>query len=173
MRSFLAVLLCSTGLFAAGELSHRRAPGFSIVDAAMQQHDLADYRGKYVILDIMQTTCAHCQKFSEILEKISIQYRPKVQPLSLVVPPDSLPIVQTYIRTHNITIPMLFDCGQVAASYLRIGPSRPTVTFPHAFLIDPQGNIVNDWGYDPETKEIFEGGGLSKELDRVLGAGKK
>src|SRR3569833_1963795 len=140
MKRFLfALLLCSFALYGAGELSHRRAPGFSIVDASQQQHDLADYRGKYVILDIMQTSCEHCIKFGEILEKVAIKYRGKVQPLSLVLPPDNISLVQHYIKTHNVTIPVLFDCGQVAASYLKLGPSNPRVFFPHAFLINPEG----------------------------------
>ncbi len=161
-------------LFAAGELSHRRAPGFSIVDASQQQHDLADYRGKYVLIEFMQTKCAHCVAFAEIVEKLMIKYRTKVQALSIVLPPDSLATVQEYIKAHNITIPVLFDSGQVTASYLKLGPSTPRVFFPHAFLIDPNGTIINDWVYGDQTKDIFEGDALAKEVERVLaGGGKK
>jgi peroxiredoxin len=172
MKRFPILFLLTSCLFAAGELSHRRAPGFSIVDAVQQQHDLADYRGKFLIIDFMQTTCAHCMKFSEIVEKLTIKYRGKVQAVSIVVPPDNLPKVNDYIKQHNITIPVLFDCGQVAASYLKIGPANPRVTFPHAFLVDHDGMIVNDWVYGAGSDDIFEGDALAKELDRVL-AGKK
>jgi peroxiredoxin len=170
---FLVLLLSVSSLFASGELSHRRAPGFSIVDAAQQQHDLADYRGRYVIIEFMQTKCPHCITFAEIIEKLMIKYRSKVQALSIVLPPDNLSTVQAYIKEHNITIPVLFDSGQVTASYLKLGPSTPRVFFPHAFLIDPNGTILNDWVYGGENSTaIFEGDGMAAELDKVL-AGKK
>ena len=172
MKRFSIFLLSAASLFGAGELSHRRAPGFSIVDSVQQQHDLADYRGKYLIIDLMQTICVHCMKFSEIIEKISIKYRGKVHAVSIVVPPDNLTKVTEYIKQHNVTIPILFDCGQVYASYLKLSPANPHVTFPHAFLVDPDGMIVNDWAYGAGSDDIFEGDGMSKELDRVL-AGKK
>jgi peroxiredoxin len=161
-------------MFAAGELSNRRAPGFSIVDVNQQQHDLADYRGKYVLLDFMQTGCPHCIKFAEILEKLSIQYRGKVEAISIVLPPDNIQTVRTYIKTHNVTIPVLFDSGQVTASYLRLTPATPRIYFPHLFIVNPAGRIVNDWGYtsDGKADDIFSGDGLAKELERLLG-GKK
>ena len=165
-------LLACSPLFAAGELSHRRAPGFSIVDAAQQQHDLADYRGKYVIVDFMQTTCPHCLKFAEIIEKLMIKHRGQLSALSIVLPPDNLNTVTNYIKQHNITIPVLFDSGQVTASYLKLGPSTPKVYFPHVFIVDPNGMIVNDWFYQPGTENIFEGDAFIKEIDQLL-AGKK
>ena len=171
-RLFFLLALTASLLPAAGELSHRRAPGFSIVDAAQQQHDLADYRGKYVVIEFMQTKCPHCITFAEIIEKMMIKYRGKVNALSIVLPPDNLNTVQAYIKEHNITIPVLFDSGQVTASYLKLGPSTPKVYFPHAFIVDPQGTIVNDWVYSAETSDIFEGDGFAKEIDKVL-AGKK
>jgi peroxiredoxin len=174
MKRFLFLsLLASAMLFAAGELSNRRAPGFSIVDAVnLEQHDLADYRGKYVVLDFMQTNCPHCQQFSGILEKVASQFKGRVQVLSIVVPPDNLDTVKKYIQGHNITVPILFDSGQVMASYLKLTPATPTVFFPHAFIVDPTGKIVNDWVYtsDGKNKGIFEEGDLAKELDRLIAA---
>jgi hypothetical protein len=119
----------------------------------------------------MQTSCPHCIKFSEIIEQMMIKYRGKVGALSIVLPPNRLDAVTAYIKQLNITIPVLFDCGQVAASYLRQGPSSPHVDLPHAFLVDPAGMIVNDWAY-AGNESIFEGDSLAKEIDRLL-AGKK
>jgi hypothetical protein len=42
---------------------------------------------------------------------------------------------------------------------------------PHVFLIDGQGTIRNDFGYEFNTRNIFEGDGLNLEIDRLL-AGK-
>ncbi len=167
-RTLSLLLLTSSLLYGAGELSHRRAPGFSLFDAVMQQHDLYDYRGKYVVIEFMQTACPHCIKFGEIIEQMMLTRRGKVAALSVTVPPDTLNTVNYYVKQHNITIPVLFDCGQVTASYLKQGPTSPHITLPHAFLIDPNGMIANDWGYGPGNESIFEGDGLVKELDRLL-----
>ena len=59
MRYFIGLLASAALLFASGELSGRRAPGFSLPDLQGQQHDLQDYRGKIVIVDIIQTTFPH------------------------------------------------------------------------------------------------------------------
>jgi peroxiredoxin len=170
-KSFL-LLLTTSLLFGAGELSHRRAPGFSIRDAAGDQHDLADYRGKYVIVDFIQTGCPHCITFAETIEKLMIKYRPKLAALSIVVPPDTPDTVTAYIKAHNITIPVLYDCGQVTASYLKVGPRNPHVVFPDVFIVDPQGNIVNNWIYGPGSESVFEGDGFVKEIDKLMAGGK-
>ena len=173
MKRTLSLLFLTTSLlFAAGELSHRRAPGFSLMDAVSQQHDLYDYRGKYVLIDFMKIDCPHCAKFTDVIEQLMAKHRGKVVALSIVVPPYSGEAVREYIKQHAVTVPVLADCGQVAASYLQQGPSNPRIFLPHAFLVDPAGTIVNDWAYGTGHDDIFEGDALSKELDRLL-AGKK
>ena len=52
-------------MFASGELSNRRAPGFALPDLGYTHtYDLQDYRGKVVVIDIMSTTCPHCAAIS-------------------------------------------------------------------------------------------------------------
>ena len=75
-----------------------------------------------------------------------------------------------FIAAHKIKYPVLFDCGQVAASYYKATPANPSVNFPHVFLIDPQGMIRNDFGYNMLNRDIFEGRGLFRELDRIFAA---
>jgi peroxiredoxin len=157
-------------LWAAGELSNRRAPGFSLPDIELRQHDLADYRGRIVLLDIMRTECPHCQTLSRTLEKVKQRYGDKVAILSIVNPPDNVDMVRAYIRQNKITTPILFDCGQVAASYMKATPQRPSVNVPHLFIIDANGWIVNDYAYTPQNRAIFEGRALFDELDRLLKA---
>jgi peroxiredoxin len=170
MRTFAIAFLCLTSLFAAGEFSNRRAPGFSLPDLRGTQHDPQDYRGKVVLVDFMQTTCPHCQKLSEILEQAKVKYKDKIMILSIVTVPDTFANVQKYIAEHKVTSPILFDSGQVMASYLRITPQNPSVSFPHLFLIDAKGVIKNDFGYNSATAPVFEGEGLFPEIDKLLAA---
>lgn len=174
MRKLLLVsTLCLAPLWAAGELSNRRAPGFSLPDSSIKQHDIADYRGKIVVLEIMVTNCPHCARFADLLESVAEKYRDKVQVLSMVNPPDTTASVNKFIQDHRISYPIVFDCGQAAGSYMRATPQNPSFDVPHVFLIDQSGIIKNDFGYGLLTREIFEGRGLFVEIDKLLAPPKK
>jgi len=164
MRTIIATLLCAIALVAADPV--RRAPGFSLPDLKGEQHDLADLRGKLVVLEFMQTTCPHCAEFTEVLDKVQQKYGAKVGILSVVNPPDDQAKVKEYITGHKIPYPILFDCGQVAYSYLKV----VRFDLPQVSLIDAQGMIRNHFEYGAMTRDIFEGNGLIPEIDRVLGA---
>ncbi len=169
MRTFpLAIVLAAAPLWGAGELSNRRAPGFSLPDMTMKQHDLADYRGKVVVLEIMLTTCPHCLKFADILEEVAKKYAGRVQVLSIVNPPDNTTTVARFVKERKLSYPVLFDCGQAAGSYVLATPQKPTISIPHVFLIDPNGVIKNDFSYSVMTSNIFDGRGLFAELDKLL-----
>jgi|HubBroStandDraft_6_1064221.scaffolds.fasta_scaffold725022_2 peroxiredoxin len=170
MRFLFGLLASAALVLASGELSGRRAPGFSIPDQQQQQHDAQDYRGKIVVLDIIRTTCPHCAAFSDILQKLQSKYGDKIAVLSIVIPPDNQASVAQFVADHKISTPVLFDCGQVSASYLKVTPAKPTINIPHVFLIDGQGMIRNDFGYEFDTKNVFESDGLNAEIDRLLAA---
>jgi peroxiredoxin len=159
-------LLSAASVFGAGELSGRRAPGFSLPESPGKQHDPQDYRGKILIVDFMQVTCEHCVTFSAILEQAKAKYGDKIVVLSIVNPPSDAKGVADFIAQHKIKTPILFDCGQVAYSYLK--PSSPTITIPHVFLIDGEGMIRNDFAFGNDTLEVFQGKGLFSEIDKLL-----
>jgi peroxiredoxin len=165
MRTVLAILLSTAALAAAGENSGRRAPGFALPDAKMRVYDLADYRGKPVLLEFMQTTCGHCAAFADVLERVQKKYGDKVAILAVANSAgDNQNTVAQYIAGHGITYPILFDAGQMAYSYLL----NMHFDTPHVFLIDARGTIRNDWVYSLVTRDIFEGNGLMAEIDSLL-----
>ncbi|MEQ1883550.1 MAG: TlpA disulfide reductase family protein [Bryobacteraceae bacterium] len=166
---FTASLLTAQGANATG-LSGRRAPSFSLPDSAFLQHDVLDYRGKWLLLDFMRTDCPHCKALSQLLEKKRASWGTRVAVLSVVIsPPDNQATVAKYIAETKITNPMVFDSGQVALSYFKATPARPAFDTPHLFAINPQGMIVRDW-----AQLQAEDPGFSAELDAVIsGASKK
>ncbi|MDQ6706908.1 MAG: TlpA family protein disulfide reductase [Acidobacteriota bacterium] len=168
MRFGIALVLSAISLYAAGELSNRRAPGFSLPGSDSQQHDTQDYRGKVLIIETMQIGCEHCRKFSNVLEEAAAKYGGKVAILSVVTMPDTMQKVRQYVDQNNITTPILFDCGQVMASYLKITPANPTVHFPHVFLVDADGMIRNDFGYEAGAEPMFESKALFPEIEKLL-----
>ena len=160
----LSLFLFSTLLIAAGNLSNRRAPGFSLPDTSLQQHDLYKYRGKVVILSTMQTQCPHCKVFSKNLARVEDKYGAKIQVINIVNPPDNQQSVQAYLQENRLEQLVLFDCGQVTASYMKVTPQNPTFETPHFFVIDQQGWIQDDYGYGAWNRSVFE----SEELDEII-----
>src|SRR5690606_17717204 len=129
---FAVALVLALSLSASAQLpSARRAPGLSLMDViTLRQHDIQDYRGKVILIDIMRTNCPHCQELTKALEQVKAKYADKIQILSVVNPPDNQTTVRKYIADYGVKNPILFDCGQMAASYLKIGPSSPSVSVP-------------------------------------------
>jgi peroxiredoxin len=162
-----AFLMAETG-FAAGALSGRRAPGFSLPDRTGKQYDPQDFRGQVVLLEVLQTTCAKCKVVSGILEQLQAKYAGRVQVMSIVVLPDTIDKVNAYIKENGISAPVLFDCGQATASYLKITPQNPTVKFPHVFVIDKEGIIRNDFAQEDVLKGGVTAAVLSAEIDKLL-----
>jgi len=167
MLKFSWALLCAAALIAqplANQgLSGRRAPSFSLPDVRLQQHDILDYRGKWLLLDFMKTDCPHCKELSKKLEGVMGKYRGKVEVLGVVLPPDNQQTVSRYILETKITSPIVFDSSQTAIPYFKATPSTPGFDTPHLFAIDPNGMIVKDWG-----QAAVEAPGFLGELDQLF-----
>src|SRR5450755_1335907 len=136
---FCCFALVAAAVFASGELSNRRAPGFALPDPEYTHfYDLQDYRGKVLIIDIMSTTCPHCQLLSTTLEKVKGKYGDKVEILSVVLPPDNQTTVAKYKSVNKVTTPIVCDMGQMTISYLNAKPGMSHIDVPHLFVIDKQ-----------------------------------
>jgi peroxiredoxin len=160
--------LCASSAFGANELSNRRAPGFSLPDLELKNHDLNDYAGKVVVVNVMRTACPHCTEFSKVLQAAEKKYAGQVKVLSFVNPPDNQASVKRYQIANGISTTMLFDCGQASASYLKVTPQNPSFEVPHFFVIDQKGIIREDYGYNMLSKSTFQGEAIYKILDKYL-----
>jgi thiol-disulfide isomerase/thioredoxin len=168
-RLSCSVLLAAALLSASGELSNRRAPSFALPSLDYTHfYDILDYRGKVLVIDIMSTTCPHCQLLSTTLEKVAQKYGDKVAVLSVVLPPDNQSTVERYKSVNHITVPIAADMGQMTISYLQAKPGQSHIDVPHIFVIDKQGMIRNDFAYSEKDKSVFEGPGLFPEIDKLL-----
>jgi peroxiredoxin len=167
MRKLLTAVLCASACLATA--AERRAPGFSLMDSNHEWHDLADYRGKPVLLAMIQTNCPHCAAFAETLERVQEKYGDKIAVLAVVTIPDTFDTAKDFIAGHKISYPIIFDTGQMCFSYVR----TPNLKFPRLFIIDARGMIQADDEFSPVTREVFEGNGLSPIIDRMLPSSKK
>ena len=163
-------LVLATTAWAAGELSNRRAPGFSLPDVDLKQHDLYDYRGKVVLVNIMKTDCPQCSGFSKLLAQLQRKHRGRLQVLSIVnSPPENQTTVDQYQARNRLKDSvMLFDCRQAAISYFKLTPARPSFEVPHVFIIDQKGWIQEDYGYNLLNRGIFEGEDLFPIVEKYV-----
>ena len=170
MKRAILTILCaafSMAALSAGPLSGRRVPSFALPDSNSVYHDILDYRGKVILVEVMQTRCPHCQALAGHIEKVQDKYGDKVAILSIVVPPDTAETVKQFMVRFHVRYPILFDCGQAAAALMNATPANPKVNFPHLFLVDRNGMIRED--YDWETGEpTLSGPGLFQSIDKLL-----
>jgi peroxiredoxin len=168
MRTIATFILCAAALTATDQAG-RRAPGFALPDSTMKIHDLADYRGRIVLLEFMQTDCVHCVNFAKILSDVQRRYAGKVQILTVVnASHDNSAKVEKFAAAHDALYPILYDQGQMEYSYVR----KAQVENPYVFLVDETGYIRADYEYSAFTRDVFEGKALFAEIDKMLGANK-
>ena len=148
----------------AAGLSGRRAPSFALQDSNMQERDILDYRGHWLLIDFMRTDCPHCKGLTKLLEATKEKNGLKISVLSIVLaPPETQVTVGKYIAENKVTGPILFDMGQVAIAYFKASPQRPSFDTPHLFAVNPQGIIVKDW-----TQAGVEQPGFLAELQQLI-----
>jgi peroxiredoxin len=167
MRSALLLLVAGVFSLQAQTLSGRRAPGFSLPDSTMAQHDLLDYRGRWLLIDFMKTDCPHCKALSKVLEDVHTRFGSKVVSISIVItPPEDQRSVARYVaETNSKSTIVLFDQGQMAVSYFKATPQNPGFDTPHLFIVDPNGMIVHDI---PQST-VLEGPGLLQVIEKFVG----
>jgi peroxiredoxin len=164
MKFAAAILLILSVCAHAQSSFGRRAPGFSLPDQTLKQHDLQDYRGKVVLLDFMRTDCPHCQTLTQTLEQVKAKFGDKVQVLS-ILPANGMDNQQTvakYMATYKANNPFLFDCGQMSASYLNITPKNPQIHLPQLIIVDKTGMIRRD------MSEMTKGGLTVAEISATV-----
>lgn len=166
MKVLAALLAVTLLLPGAGQFSNRRAPGFSLADSKFKQHDPQDYRGKVLLVDVMLTSCPTCKKLADVLVQVKAKYGDKIALISVVTLPDTFAEADAFAATRGITWPIVFDSGQVIASYMNVTPSNPKVEFPHLFVIDGAGMIRNDFAGTDEKFLTVDA--LSAVIDPLL-----
>lgn len=174
MRKFLFACVLAAVAASGQSLSGRRAPSFSLPDSSQVQHDILDYRGKWLILTwTTSVNCIQCGPFAKALEPLQKQMRNQLAVLNVMISPPETSNTATKFSTENkITSPIVFDQSQVAIGYFKATPTNSRIDTPHAFIINPQGTIVDDWPDARVGTILGSKGGVAAALQNLM-AGKK
>ena len=172
MLKFSAALLCAVTLFgqplASLSLSGRRAPSFSLPDGSLRQHDILDYRGKWLLLDFMKTDCPHCKELSKKLEGVMGKYRGRVEVLGVVLPPDNQQTVARYIMETKDYVAHCFRFESGGDSLFQSDPDHGGLRCCRTCSpSDPNGMIVK--GLRPSRRKSETPGFLyGRRLEQLL-----
>lgn len=114
---------------------YRSAPNFSRMDLNHKQVNLADYRGKVVLLDFWATWCAPCLAEMPRFVKWQQEYGAHgLQVIGISMDDDAQPVRSAY-RKYKLNYPVVMGDANIGEKYGGI------FGLPVTFLIDRSGKI--------------------------------
>lgn len=143
MRNFLSMvtLAAVTSLVAVAADIPRPAPAMTFPLVNGGTIDLASYRGKVIALEFLNTTCPHCQKCSQVLQRMQQEYGPKgFQALGVAINEMAHMLVPDYIRNYGLTYPVGYAQREKAHEFLQ-HPTMLIMYVPQLVFIDKKGII--------------------------------
>jgi thiol-disulfide isomerase/thioredoxin len=138
------------------------AQQFDAISIDQKPYTLADFKGKFVIIDVWATWCGPCKKQSPYFERFARKY--KDNPVQFVALSTDERIDKWFIeaKTKSKTVLQLHinDTDKFGKEY-------NVETIPRFILIDPDGNFVNStlpFPEDPQFEKLLrEALGLAEE----------
>jgi peroxiredoxin len=131
------------------------APDFTFPDTHGKMISLSDYRDKVVLINIWATWCPPCVDEMPSMEKLYQKLKgEKFEILAVSVDTSGLKVVDLFIKTHQLTFPVLIDsAGTIGAAYATTG-------IPESFIVNKKGILIKkiigplDW-IQPEVLRFF------------------
>jgi len=146
------------GLLAIGSA----APDWTLRDPAGQEHSLARYRGKVVVLDFWGTWCVPCIKAMPNIQALHEQFKGQNVAIFGVAVADDDGDPAGFMKRKGFTYGLLLKGDEVAKSY-------NAQLLPTLYVIGPEGQIVHaEKGYREDAKTE-----LAAIIEQQLKSGKK
>jgi peroxiredoxin len=166
------VVLVSIALLAlalagvAGEVP-RRAPEFAFQLPDGKQVLLSEYRGKVVLLEMLYTTCPHCQNSARMLSRLSTEYGPRgFQPLGVAFNDMASLLVPDFIKQAQASFPIGYSPRDPVLAFLE----HPTIlrfVVPQMVLVDRKGMIRGQTAAEGD-EAFYEEKSLRGKIEALL-----
>ncbi len=111
-----------------------------------KQHQLADYRGKYLLVNFWAVWCGPCRKEMPSLQRAYEQLKGEQFELLAIHAGPSIESAQSYANELKLTFPILVDNELALTSWAIKG-------LPSTYLLDPEGRIIAEAIGDREWDE--------------------
>jgi peroxiredoxin len=158
-------------LFAAPRIG-KPAPELVISLNSGEQVLLSKFKGKVVVLEVLLTTCPHCQKCSATMQKLYAEMGGAFQPLGSAINPNNMGearmMIPQYISSLGLKFPVGWTPREMAYNWLDADPNKSQIYFPQVAIIDKKGLFHS---YHPATDEAFfkdEEANLRKTITALL-----
>lgn len=112
------------------------ALAFDIVDEKGHHHRLADYKGKWVLVNFWATWCPPCRQEIPDLIALSKHNSKNLVVLGIAMDYQDTKQVSRFAEDAGINYPIVFGSDEISG---QIGPIRG---LPTTYLYNPQGKIV-------------------------------
>jgi thiol-disulfide isomerase/thioredoxin len=123
------------------EVVKERTPAPAVAGTTLdgKRLDLADYKGKIVVINFWASWCAPCRAEAPSLEKIYQGGKASGVRFVGVDIKDGRDNAQAFTRTFKITYPSLYDqAGRIALSFRGVPPNA----VPTTLIIDRRGDVA-------------------------------
>jgi len=156
-KLLITALTCLAATFSfAEELKvGSAAPAFSLPDTAGKTHSLADYKGKYVVLEWFNEGCPFVKKHyaSGNMQKLQKEYTGKdVVWLSIASSAEGEQGHVTPESAKKTVADWKMDATKILLDHDgKVGKAYNAKTTPHMYVIDPEGKLVYQGAIDSKA----------------------
>lgn len=167
MRLSIAALIASA-LVVSGATIPRPASELTVTTPSGPLQ-LSKLKGKVTIVEIMSTTCPHCQNSSKILSKLNNEYGPKGLAILGMAINDGANVAQ-FTKEFGVNFPVGVGKRDDAFSFLQHSMMTPFY-FPQVIFIDRAGNVRAQYGGTDAFLQTNEEANLRGMIEKLLAEG--
>ena len=151
----VGALLCGWSE-AAGVATGEPAPAFTLTDATGKAHSLADYQGKYVVLEWINYGCPFVQRHYRTKNMPTLQKKYRDKGVVWLTICSSAPGQQGHLDAAGI-LKANQENGHAGTAYLidetgKVGRLYNARTTPHMFVIKPDGTVGYQGAIDSNSR---------------------
>ncbi|HTM60907.1 MAG TPA: TlpA disulfide reductase family protein [Burkholderiales bacterium] len=159
LRLALALLLATAGLASAAELKPWEGgatPPLAVEDLKGKSHDLAEYKGKVVLVNFWATWCEPCRAEMPSIDRLRDSLKGKPFEVVAVNMAEPLSRIEKFSETMSLSFPLLRDRDG------SVGKTWKAKLLPASYLIGRDGRIHYvaygelDWSSEPVRKRVNE-----------------
>ena len=111
-----------------------QAENFKLFDISGDEHELNDFRGKFVLVNFWAMSCNVCKSEMTMLQSAYELLDSEKFIIVSIHAGDNIDGIQSIVKINKITYPMLVDVD------LQLGDWGVPI-LPTSFIVDPDGNI--------------------------------